>query len=644
MEAHRRTWFDARGLVVATSGGERPLPFYGGALHYWRMKPAQWAPCLRQLHALGLTFVETFVPWRVHETAEKTFDWTGAKDLAAFLDAARSAGLAVVVRPGPHANAELTSFGFPDHVLADAACQARTSRDTPAWLPMPPRAFPIPSYASSALHQRVHAWYAEVARVITPHLAPEGPVVALGVDHDAQMFFRLGAYDLDYHPDAIAWWREVTGLDGEPPRAWNPDDAARCISWVRFKDQYLARALGGFAAALDAVGLGGIARFHDLPPTHHELYDLRGVQHAIGGPVGIDAASPRAGFRDLRRRAIALVGDASPIPLAPQVGTGHVPWLPPLEQADDPTRERDQLLTLLAAGVRGFSLFMAVERDRHHGAPISADGKLEPHAAWIATLLATLAEVDWPSLRRATPLALVSTAADARWGTATCVIDPFTPVLADFLGLGPGGAAELGTDPAAVTARRWHDAVASALELAQVPYAIVDDAASEDELAGYRAVIVPTTARIDRGLYQRLRALAEHKRAIVVVGPTTPTHDELGQPFVDPPPRRLGKMREGSLDDLPGLAEDLAAIAGELADAWQIERPDSARAHVFASEDGRARVVFVTNDAAKQVTATLLAGETSSLRDPFTKEVLRAAGGKVTVAVPAYGVRMLVVA
>ena len=59
--------------------------------------------------------------------------------------------------------------------------------------------------------------------------------------------------------------------------------------------------------------------------------------------------------------------------------------------------------------------------------------------------------------------------------------------------------------------------------------------------------------------------------------------------------------------------------------------------------NGRARVVFVTNDAAKSVTATLLAGDASSLRDPFTKDVLRTTGGKVSLALPAHSVRMLIV-
>ena len=640
MEARQRTRFDERGLTVLAATGERPLPFYAGAMHYWRVDPKRWAACLKAIHALGLTCVETYVPWRVHEPTAGTYDWRGANDLARFLELARAAGLGVVLRPGPHVNAELTAFGFPDHVLADPAVQARTAHGTPAWLPTPPHAWPLPSYASAAFHAKVRGWYAEVARVAGPHLAPEGPVVAIGVDNEAQMFFRMGAYDLDYHPDAIAWWHEASGLEGEPPRAWDPAQAARCITWLRFKEQYLARSLGMFAHALDAVGFAGIARFHNLPPGPLALSDQRGVQHAIGGPVGLDAYTPRAEFGALRRRAMQVAAVASPVPIAFEVGIGFFPWFPPLDKGDDATRERDHLLTLLAGGMRGFNLFMTVERDRYYGAAITKDGVAEPHAKWIPQLLSTLADIDWPALRRVTPIALVETRADARFGAATCALDPMTPVLAEILGLGPAGSAELGTDPAAIAARRWHTAICAALELAQVPYAIVDEASPEDELARYRAVIVPTTHRLDRGLASRLRALAEHKRAIVVVGPTTPTHDELDQPFADPLPRRVGKIREGSLDDLPGLAADLAALAGELPETWQVERPDSVRAFAYADAAGVARAVFLVNDGGKPVTAVLLADDRAAMRDPFSGETFRVMGGKVTV--PVAGVRLLV--
>ena len=658
METPRRTWFDDRGLVIAGADGAPPrhLAFYAGAMHYWRLEPAQWAGCLRAMRAIGLTIVESYVPWRVHEPAAGEHVWDRARDLGRFLTTAHAEGLAVVLRPGPHVNAELTCFGMPDHVIADPASQARGASGAPVWMPSPPRMWPVPSYASAAFRDRVHAWYAAVAEVVRPHLAPDGPVVALGVDNEAQMFFRLGAFDHDYHPDAIAAWHEASGLDGDPPRAWHAGDAARCISWVRFKDQYVARALGAFGKALDDVGLGRVARFHNLPPGHHGLYDLRGIQRAIGGPVGIDAYTPRDQLRDLRRRAIAAVGNASPIPIAFEVGVGFFPWFPPLDAGDDPTRERDQLLSLLAAGIRGFNLFMAVERERYYGAAIDRTGALEPHAGWIRPLIAVLAEVDWPTLRRTAAIGVVEARADARFGQATCALDPMTPVVAELLGLGPGGAAELGTDPAAITHRRWQSAILGALELARVPYTIIDESATEAELAELRAVIVPTLERIDRGLSHTLRALVEHpargaagpgpshRRTVVVIGPGTPSHDELGQPFADAVPRRVGRLKAGSLDDLPGLSMDLAALAGEPSDAWQIERPDDVHAYAHADPEGRVRVVFVASDAAKPATAVLLVDDTArALRDPFSHERLPVVAGRATIALPARGVRMLVV-
>jgi beta-galactosidase len=506
-------------------------------------------------------------------------------------------------------------------------------------LPAPPRAFPIPSYASATFQAHVRTWYAAVAEVVVPFLGD--PVVAIGVDNEAQLFFRTGAFDLDYHADALAWWRDASGLD-EPPRAWDPADAARCALWLKFKDEYIARALGAFATLLDDVGLGEVARFHNLPPGHYGHYDVRALQRAIGGPVGIDAYTARADFPALRRRTAALAGNASPLPLACEAGVGFVPWFPPLDAAADSTRERDQLLTLLAAGVRGFNLYMAIERDRFYGAAISSEGRVE--ATWIQPLVAALAEVDWPSLRRAAPIALVDVRADARFGLATSLLDPITPVLADFLALGPGGIAELGTDSAAVAARRWQTAIAHALELAQVPYAIVDEATPEDELARYRAVIAPTQDRVDRGLWQRLRALAERKRSVVVIGPGTPTRDELDQPLLDPAPKRMGRLKQGSLEDLAGLAEDLAQLAGDASDAWHVERPDDVRAMAFADAGEVTRVVFVASDAPRATTAVVLAGDgVTSLRDVFTAERLPVGDGRFAIAIPPRGLRMFVV-
>jgi beta-galactosidase len=619
----------------------RPVPVYTGAMHYWRVPVAGWRACLSAMHDLGLTAVETYVPWRVHEPEKGERAWTDERDLARFLGEARAAGLYVVLRPGPHVNAELTSFGMPDWLLADPECQARTARGTPAWLPAVPRAFPIPSYASTTFRGHVRQWLAQVAELVTPFIGD--PVVAVGVDNQAQLVFRTGTFDLDYHPDALAWWRDASG-HVEPPRAWLADDAARCVRWLQFKEEYVARALGDFAAMLDGVGLGGLARFHSMPPGHFGHYDRRRIQGAVGGPVGIDAYTPRAQFPELRRRVAALVGNADPLPLVLETGIGFPASLPPLDEHDDATRERDHLLTLLAAGARGFNLFMAVERDRYYGAAIDAQGRVEAHAAWLRPLIAALVEVDWPALRRDAQLALVHARADARFGFATNVLDPLTPMVAELLALGPGGAAELGSDAGAIAARRWQDALAAALEQARVPYAIVDETAGEDELAGYRAVIVPTFERCDSALWQRLHALAESRRTVVVIGPSVPTRDEYDRPLERPAPRRVGRLKAASLEDPAGLVADLAALAGDVNDAWQFARDSDPLAYAYRDAAGATRVVFAVSDATSAVTAELHTDDRArSLRDAITGELLRIDGGRVAITLLPRGARMFVV-
>ncbi len=639
MEARRRTGWDAAGLVISRDGGDVHVPLLAGAMHYWRVEPRRWRACLRALVELGVRQVETYVPWSVHEVAAGKYDWSGARDLGAFLDAAGEAGLGAIVRPGPHCNAELTDFGYPERVLRDDAIRARAAHGGPVWLPAPPRAFPVPSYASGRFHAEVAQWYAAVAEVVAPRLAPDGPVVAIGVDNEAQMFFRLGAFDHDYHPEALAWWREAGG-HGEPPRRWEPDDdaaQARAVAWVRFKDQLTARALGELAGALDRAGLGGVARFHNLPPGEPWWSELPEVARAVGGPAGIDVYAGRRDLATIQRRVLHLVGSAEPLPLVPEVGVGFAPWLPPIAEDE----QQDALLAALAWGARGLSLYMGVGRDRWYGGAIAPDGTPRAAAAWLRPLLASLREVEWETLRRPVDVALVVSRADARWGLASSWLDPVTPVVAEMIGLGPAGAAELGRDAAAVRHRRWIAAIERALALAQVPYVLVDERCPAERLASFRAIVAPTFDRIDRALVDKLRAAVDAKR-VVVIGPDTPTLDELGRPLDAALPRRVGRMRAGSVDDIEGLAEDLAGLVDER-EAWTIERGHDVdcAAHVDAS--GAARAVFVVNHSAKAARAVVRTPGKVAARDAISGERIDGGDGGLEVAVAPHTVRMLVV-
>ncbi|WP_338483133.1 beta-galactosidase family protein [Streptomyces sp. SCSIO 75703] len=97
----------------------RPLRILSGALHYFRVLPAQWPQRLRMLRAMGLNTVETYVPWNFHEPRPGEYDFTGPADVGAFLRAAADAGLHALVRPSPYICAEWENGGLPWWLLTD---------------------------------------------------------------------------------------------------------------------------------------------------------------------------------------------------------------------------------------------------------------------------------------------------------------------------------------------------------------------------------------------------------------------------------------------------------------------------------------------------------------------------------------------
>ncbi|HUQ03121.1 MAG TPA: alpha-amylase family protein [Kofleriaceae bacterium] len=641
MEERRRTWFDDRGLVLgaAEPSGERRVPFYGAAMHYWRTPRALWRTALDGLAALGIRVVESYVPWGVHEKADGSgFDWSGNRDLGAWLDEVQAAGLVAALRPGPHINAELTFFGFPERIVRDPDIQARGAHGGPVWLPAPPRAFPVPSYASARLHDEVAAWFEAVGEIASPRRFPDGPVVALQVDNEPQMFFRLGAFDHDYHPDAIAAWKAGPGEGEDPPRRWAQEDEGTCAHWVRWKDEQLADALGRFNTGLDDAGLRGIARFGNLPPGEPWFTDLPRLERAIGGPVGIDVYAGAGDLGMVRRRALHLTGSTSHLPIVPELGAGFVPYAPPFSDDD----QRAVTLALLGGGVRGFSFYMGVTRDRWMGGLLDEEARPRPPARTVEKLLRALVEIDWTALRRRTRVALVLSRADARHGLASSLIDPLPPIAGELMQLGPGGSAELARDPAAALHRRWFDAAARALELAQVPYDIVDEGAPLERLLAHDAIVAPTLHRVDRALWKKLGEAAAAKR-VVVIGPETPSLDEWGEPLVDDAavPRRAGFMAPGSVDDIAGLAEDLAAL--EPQDEWYVERPAGITASTFVDGGGHVRALFVQHAGDKDATARIVVPPDTTVRDALSDDVLHATDGAVAIPLRARDVRFFVV-
>ena len=120
--------YDGRGFLV---NGKRTF-IASGSLHYSRLPRALWHDVLLRMKRLGFNTVQTYAFWNFHEPEEGKWDFSGDKDLDAFLKEAKKVGLYAVVRVGPYVCAEWDSGGYP--VWLRYKPDLRVREDNPAFL------------------------------------------------------------------------------------------------------------------------------------------------------------------------------------------------------------------------------------------------------------------------------------------------------------------------------------------------------------------------------------------------------------------------------------------------------------------------------------------------------------------------------
>lgn len=115
--------------VVLTDGllvvdGE-PRVLLCASLFYFRLPRSQWRERLEQVRASGYTSIDVYLPWNLHETAPGVWDFSGERDVAAFLDLAAEVGLLVVARPGPYICSEWDGGALPAWLTLDPDLRLR---------------------------------------------------------------------------------------------------------------------------------------------------------------------------------------------------------------------------------------------------------------------------------------------------------------------------------------------------------------------------------------------------------------------------------------------------------------------------------------------------------------------------------------
>ncbi|MBQ3427468.1 MAG: beta-galactosidase [Clostridia bacterium] len=97
-------------------GGKPWVPVMG-EYHFVRDKRENWHNELAKLKAGGINIISTYIFWIYHEEIEGKFDFTGDRDLRAFVIECNEFGLDVLLRIGPYAHGECRNGGFPDWLL-----------------------------------------------------------------------------------------------------------------------------------------------------------------------------------------------------------------------------------------------------------------------------------------------------------------------------------------------------------------------------------------------------------------------------------------------------------------------------------------------------------------------------------------------
>jgi beta-galactosidase len=665
-EAGARVLLHPHGLDL---GDGEVLPLWAGAMHYWRHPRAEWRAGLEAMHAMGLRLVDTYVPWGVHERAPGEYDFgeTDSRlDVVAFLETAHETGLRCVLRPGPHINAELTYFGIPERVVWDPECQARTPGGHPVMLPMVPVAFPVPSYASDAFLEETVRWYRAVGKRLSRLRWPEGPIVLVQVDNEGALYFRDGAYDQDYHPDAIhtfrdflrakhrtlrnlreAWGDEtLTFGTVEPPRRFDARevaDLARHVDWSEFHEQLLSTAMERMAEALVDAGFDGLPTTHNLP-LGESATPLNPARMTAIDLIGLDyyhRASPAEHGAILRRTtelACRCEGLGRPA-FGAEVGAGFPPFFSPI----DPGDSIYALVCAMAYGLRGFNLYMAVERDRWIGAPIDPHGRPRPLADEYRKLLRAIEHVKLHTLHRSTPVRLVVPRALRRLARAMHAFGPLTPAFFNIIGAGWREAVlerDLGTgEPLVVAAEAYLRAFERSLVARGVPFAYAGGETLEHSLQGASWIVCTSGGGLKPHLVQSLRD-ATRSGTVVTMGPRAPLLDGAMRPL-----KRPADVTAFEIEPLDDLSRADALVAKRVDELGLPAYPvDPVDVHVAVHEDDAGpRVVFVMNPTSADVAARVSLPGVDALVDLLDDQRVVRSAGAFELSVPARTVRMLAV-
>jgi hypothetical protein len=246
-----------------------------GEFHFSRVPREQWDEQLLKMKSAGVDIVSTYVFWIHHEELEGRWDWTGDRDLRAFIQACARHHLSVIVRVGPWAHGEARNGGLPDWLLAKSP---HTRRDDATYLAA------VDTFFTQIAHQLDGLYFKDGGPIIGIQIENEysqrGPGAGeqhlLTLKHLAQQhgmdvpFYTLTGWDNAVFPHG----EFVQVFGGYPDAPW--DDSLHDLPP---QEVYAFRFHTRVSANMGAIGASG-----NTPPPA-ATYDLPFLTAEVGGGI-----------------------------------------------------------------------------------------------------------------------------------------------------------------------------------------------------------------------------------------------------------------------------------------------------------------------------------------------------------------------
>ncbi|XP_069717390.1 beta-galactosidase-1-like protein [Phaenicophaeus curvirostris] len=168
-----------------------PFRYISGSIHYARVPRPAWRNRLLKMYMSGLSAVQVYVPWNYHEPLPGVYDFSGDRDVEAFLDLTAELGLLVILRPGPYICAEWEMGGLPAWLLWKPDIVLRSSD---------------PAYLAA-----VDSWLHVLLPKIKPRLYQHGGnIISVQVENEYGSYY---ACDYEYLRHLLGSFRALLGSE-----------------------------------------------------------------------------------------------------------------------------------------------------------------------------------------------------------------------------------------------------------------------------------------------------------------------------------------------------------------------------------------------------------------------------------------------